>query len=103
KLKFSLANMNFLKNEIKRAAKAIKESTALIFTAGAGMSVDSGLPGFHHNAILTIQQIIVDPLGFGKCIHLSNIWGLKISPSCPHQCGLEKILRLHGGFGDIDF
>ena len=32
--------------DIKRAAKAIKESEALIITAGAGMGVDSGLPDF---------------------------------------------------------
>ena len=32
--------------DLRRAAKAIKESKAIVITAGAGMGVDSGLPDF---------------------------------------------------------
>ena len=33
----------------KAAAKAIKNSQAMLITAGAGMGVDSGLPDFRGN------------------------------------------------------
>ena len=33
-------------DEIRQAAKAIKEADAFLFTCGAGMGVDSGLPDF---------------------------------------------------------
>jgi NAD-dependent SIR2 family protein deacetylase len=36
-------------NEIKRAAAAIHKSRAIMFCAGAGMGVDSGLPDFRGN------------------------------------------------------
>lgn len=32
--------------DIKKAAKKIKEATAIVFLSGAGMGVDSGLPDF---------------------------------------------------------
>jgi len=38
--------MGSINNEIKQAADAIKNSEAIIITAGAGMGVDSGLPDF---------------------------------------------------------
>jgi hypothetical protein len=36
----------FIEEQIPRAAEAIREATALLITAGAGMGVDSGLPDF---------------------------------------------------------
>ena len=36
-------------NNIKKAADAIREASALVITAGAGMGVDSGLPDFRGN------------------------------------------------------
>lgn len=35
-----------IKEDVGRAAEAIRDSTALLITAGAGMGVDSGLPDF---------------------------------------------------------
>lgn len=39
--------LNF--EQIHRAANAVRNATALLFTAGAGMGVDSGLPDFRGN------------------------------------------------------
>jgi len=38
-----------LKDNLKRAAHALREAEALLVTAGAGMGVDSGLPDFRGN------------------------------------------------------
>lgn len=40
--------MDKLHNQINLAAQAIKNADALFITAGAGMSIDSGLPDFKH-------------------------------------------------------
>jgi len=40
--------MDKLNNKIREAALAIKNADALFITAGAGMSIDSGLPDFKH-------------------------------------------------------
>lgn len=34
--------------EIQKAARVIKEADAFLFTCGAGMGVDSGLPDFRY-------------------------------------------------------
>src|SRR5262245_38367363 len=39
----------FLENQLREAATAIREADALLIGAGAGMGVDSGLPDFRGN------------------------------------------------------
>ena len=62
--------MNDTADAIERAAHAIREAGSLVITAGAGMSVDSGLPdfrgdeGFWKGNLLIFQRLIrCSPIG----------------------------------------
>jgi NAD-dependent SIR2 family protein deacetylase len=41
--------MSTMKDNLRRAADALRASDALVVTAGAGTGVDSGLPDFRGN------------------------------------------------------
>ena len=47
-----IKDMRSIKKLASLAAKRIIESNALLFTAGAGIGVDSGLPTFRDNEVI---------------------------------------------------
>ncbi len=88
--------------ELKRAAQAIKEADACVFTSGAGMGVDSGLPDFRGNegfwkAYPPFRQLgvsfvdMANPQWFEHDPHLA--WGFY-----GHRLNLYRRTVPHGGF-----
>jgi len=69
----SMADGGDLQNDLRRAAQAIHDAKALVFTSGAGMGVDSGLPDFR------------GPEGFWRAYPVLRDRGIKLpSMSTPH-------------------
>src|SRR5215471_19378687 len=95
---------------IERAAAAIRGAEALLFTAGAGMGVDSGLPdfrgtqgfwrayppyeklGLHFSALANPRWFATDPaLAWGFYGHRRNLY----RATRPHD-GFRRLLRWAG-------
>lgn len=70
---------------MERAAKAIREADAFVFTAGAGMSVDSGLPDFR------------GPEGFWRCYPPMQKLGLAFA-DCSNPAAFRRDPRFAWGF-----
>ena len=104
-------------NKIRQAAAAIQAADALLFTAGAGMGVDSGLPDFRgaqgfwraYPAIAKLGlsfEEMANPAWFSKDPHLAwAFYGHRLNlyrQTEPHQ-GFRRLLELgrakaHGYF-----
>jgi len=94
--------------EIRRAAKAIKEADAFIFTCGAGMGVDSGLPDFRGpegfwKAYPPMKKLglqfsmMSNPLWFENDPHFAwGFWGhrYKLYSTTPPHAGFDVVKRI---------
>lgn len=88
---------------IGAAAKAIKEADALVFSAGAGMGVDSGLPDFRGNEGFWKAYPPFAKLGLGFT-SLANPRWFHDDPGLAwgfygHRLGLYRTTVPHAGFG----
>lgn len=94
-----------LEENIRQAARVIKETEALLITAGAGMGVDSGLPDFRGNqgfwqAYPPIAQLgisfveMANPQWFFRDPHLA--WGFY-----GHRLNLYRKTVPHRGFSQL--
>jgi NAD-dependent SIR2 family protein deacetylase len=87
---------------IERAARAIREADALIFAAGAGMGVDSGLPDFRGDEGFWKAYPPFAALGLGF-IDLANPHWFQADPSLAwgfygHRLNLYRETTPHAGF-----
>ncbi|QCI28008.1 SIR2 family NAD-dependent protein deacylase [Caminibacter pacificus] len=89
-------------NEIKSAAKAIKEAKYLLITAGAGMGVDSGLPDFRGDEGFWRAYPIAKKLGLNFQALANPRW-FDINPRLAwafygHRLNLYRSTTPHEGF-----
>lgn len=87
---------------IQRAAEAISGAGALLFTAGAGMGVDSGLPDFRGNAGFWKAYPAYEKMGVSFVDLANPDWFIK-DPTLAwgfygHRMGLYRETRPHRGF-----
>lgn len=85
------------------AAEAIRNSTALLITAGAGMGVDSGLPDFRGDEGFWKAYPPYAKLGL-SFVELANPHWFSADPSLAwgfygHRLALYRATRPHAGFG----
>ncbi len=88
--------------EIDRAADAIREATALLVTAGAGMGVDSGLPDFRGNEGFWRAYPPFAKLGL-SFVDLANPRWFDADPALAwgfygHRLALYRATKPHDGF-----
>ncbi len=86
----------------KKAAEAIKQADALIFTAGAGMGVDSGLPDFRGNKGFWNEYPVISRLGISFA-EMANPHWFEENPKLAwafygHRYNLYKNTNPHKGF-----
>ena len=86
----------------KKAAEAIKQADALIFTAGAGMGVDSGLPDFRGNKGFWNEYPVISRLGISFA-EMANPHWFEENPKLAwafygHRYNLYKNTNPHQGF-----
>lgn len=89
-------------DELARAAEAIRESTALLVTAGAGMGVDSGLPDFRGNEGFWKAYPPFAKLGL-SFVDLANPRWFDTDPALAwgfygHRLALYRATKPHEGF-----
>ena len=97
-----LISMNNISYNVQRAADAISSAGALLFTAGAGMGVDSGLPDFRGNTGFWKAYPAYEKLGVSFVDLANPDWFIK-DPSLAwgfygHRMGLYRGTRPHRGF-----
>ncbi|MBN1251946.1 MAG: hypothetical protein JXR51_06300 [Bacteroidales bacterium] len=93
--------MNIEEN-IKLAAEAIKNSDALLITAGAGIGVDSGLPDFRGNSGFWREYPAIAKLGKSFSEMANPVWFEK-DPKVAwafygHRLNLYRKINPHSGF-----
>jgi NAD-dependent SIR2 family protein deacetylase len=91
-----------LKENLKRAALALREADALLVTAGAGMGVDSGLPDFRGNEGFWKAYPPMAKLGV-SFVEMANPWWFERDPSLAwgfygHRLNLYRKTIPHAGF-----
>ncbi len=91
-----------LNEDIKRAAACIKDSDALLFTAGAGIGVDSGLPDFRGNEGFWKAYPPIAKLGI-SFVDMANPRWFKTDPELAwafygHRLNLYRRTVPHKGF-----
>ena len=91
-----------MKSKYKKAAEAIRNSDALIFTAGAGMGVDSGLPDFRGNKGFWNEYPAISHLGISFSEMANPRW-FEENPKLAwafygHRYKLYKSTEPHKGF-----
>ena len=87
---------------ITRAAQAIAEADALLIAAGAGMSVDSGLPDFRSRDGFWRQYPALEPLGLSFEQIAQPQW-FNYAPAMAwawygHRQGLYRSTEPHAGY-----
>jgi len=91
-----------MENNYKKAAEAIRNADALIFTAGAGMGVDSGLPDFRGNKGFWNEYPAISHLGI-SFTEMANPHWFEENPKLAwafygHRYNLYKSTKPHKGF-----
>ncbi len=91
-----------LNQNFKRAARALRESDALLVTAGAGMGVDSGLPDFRGNEGFWKAYPPMAKLGL-SFVEMANPWWFDRDPELAwgfygHRLNLYRQTVPHAGF-----
>ncbi|NPA52275.1 MAG: NAD-dependent deacetylase [Aquificae bacterium] len=91
-----------LDKEIKKAQEVLKESDAVLITAGAGMGVDSGLPDFRGTEGFWRAYPIAKKLGL-RFEELANPSWFKTNPKLAwafygHRLNLYRKTKPHEGF-----
>ena len=91
-----------LNEAIQRAAELISEADSLLFTAGAGMGVDSGLPDFRGNEGFWKAYPPYRKLG-RSFIEMANPQGFSSDPALAwgfygHRLNLYREKKAHEGF-----
>lgn len=91
-----------MENIYKKAAEIIKKSDALIFTAGAGIGVDSGLPDFRGNKGFWNEYPAISHLGI-SFTEMANPRWFEENPKLAwafygHRYNLYKKTNPHKGF-----
>jgi NAD-dependent SIR2 family protein deacetylase len=91
-----------LRENLKRAALALREADALLVTAGAGMGVDSGLPDFRGNEGFWKAYPPLAKLGV-SFVEMANPFWFERDPSLAwgfygHRLNLYRRTVPHGGF-----
>ena len=94
-----------LKDQLNRAARALREADALLVTAGAGMGVDSGLPDFRGNEGFWKAYPPMAKLGV-SFVEMANPWWFERDPSLAwgfygHRLHLYRRTVPHAGFGRL--
>jgi NAD-dependent SIR2 family protein deacetylase len=90
------------KSDLQRAAIALRESDALLVTAGAGMGVDSGLPDFRGNEGFWKAYPPMAALGI-SFVEMANPWWFERDPHLAwgfygHRLNLYRRTVPHAGF-----
>ncbi len=94
-----------MENKYKKAAEIIQNADALIFTAGAGMGVDSGLPDFRGNKGFWNEYPAISNLGISFA-EMANPYWFKENPKLAwafygHRYHLYKKTKAHKGFDKL--
>lgn len=92
-------------NDLKIAAKALKEADALLISAGAGMGVDSGLPDFRGNEGFWKAYPPIAKLGI-SFTEMANPQWFKEKPELAwafygHRLNLYRKTKPHKGFQQL--
>ena len=92
-----------LEQNIARAAKAVANAKFLIFTAGAGLGIDSGLPAFRTKNGLWRAYPAFEKLGIENLSDMSNPEWFERDPSLAwafwsHRTSLYRRTQPHDGF-----
>ena len=93
----------FLNHEISRAAKLIQNAKHIIFTAGAGLGIDSGLPAFRTKHGLWSEYPIFEKIGITNLRDMSNPEWFEKDPTLAwgfwsHRASMYHKTKPHAGF-----
>jgi len=102
---FTWTNQTSLDSDFERAAAALRESDALLITAGAGIGVDSGLPDFRGTEGFWKAYPTVAKLGLSFAEMAQPCWFDK-SPELAwafygHRLNLYRSTKPHAGFSQL--